>query len=44
MERNISNSELYVNSALISTYNLTQDQELIEELAGEAGYSLTKTG
>lgn len=42
MERNISNSELYVNSALISTYNLTQDQELIEELAGEAGYSLTK--
>ncbi|HHX79943.1 MAG TPA: hypothetical protein GX692_02645 [Acholeplasmataceae bacterium] len=42
MERNISNSELYVNSALISTYNLTQDQELITELASEAGNSLTK--
>ena len=40
-ELTISNSEL-CDSALISTYNLTQDQELITELASEAGNSLTK--
>jgi hypothetical protein len=42
MDRNMNNCELYVSSALTSTFNLTQDQELIEELSSPTGNSLTK--
>lgn len=42
MERNISDCELYISSALTSTYNLAQDEELISELDHPSGNSLTK--
>lgn len=42
MERNLSDSELYVMSALTSAYNLAQDEELISELAEPAGNSLSR--